>query len=60
MSPGCYIRKITFPDGFVHVEEIHLPHNPWKNGVISRIMQLGYRHVNPDIKVEYARSNTHH
>ncbi len=55
MSPGRYIRKITFPDGFVHTEEIRLPHNQHTNGVIARIMQLGYLHVNQDIQVEYSR-----
>lgn len=53
MSPGCYIRKITFPDGYVHAEEISLPTNPWQDGVITRIVQLGYLYIDQNIAVEY-------
>ena len=55
MNPGYYLRKITFPDGFVFIERVKLPTIFCKTNVLWRISELGYLTVDPRIRVEYTR-----
>lgn len=58
MNPDYYLRKITFPDGFFHLEVIKLPTCWLQNSVLARINQLGYLTVDNTIQVDYIRINS--